>query len=149
MPLIESCTSISKSFGSRILFENISLGISEGERMGLIGPNGAGKSTLLKILAGLLDSDSGSISMRRNTRIGYVPQVSEFPPGETAHGVVAGAIASEHLDDLERAARINLTLGRAGFSDGGVRTETLSGGWKRRLAIAREIALDPDLLFLD
>src|SRR5262249_20573250 len=113
------------------------------------GPNGAGKSTLLKILSGQLDSDSGSISMRRHTRIGYVPQNAEFPVGKTAAEVVGDAIADEHLDDLERAARVNQTLGRAGFTDGTLRTESLSGGWKRRLAIARELAANPDLLFLD
>src|SRR3982750_433679 len=149
MALIESCSGISKSFGSRVLFENISLGISEGERLGLIGPNGAGKSTLLKILAGQLDSDSGSISMRRNSRIGYVPQDAEFPESHTVHEIVANAIGDEHLDELERAARINQTLGRAGFTDGTLRTESLSGGWKRRLAIARELVREPDLLFLD
>src|SRR5215813_11963207 len=96
-----------------------------------------------------MDSDSGSISMRRNTRVGYVPQQAEFPEGHTVHDIVAEAITDEHLDDLERAARINQTLGRAGFTDGSLRTESLSGGWKRRLAIARELALQPDLLFLD
>ena len=120
MALLESCTSISKTFGSRALFENISLGISEGERLGLIGPNGAGKSTLLRILSGQLEPDSGSISMRRNTRIGYVPQQAAFPAGRTAAEIVAEAIAEERLDDLERAARINITLGRAGFTDGAV-----------------------------
>jgi ATP-binding cassette subfamily F protein uup len=149
MPLLESCTSLSKSFGSRLLFENISLGISEGERLGLIGPNGAGKSTLLKILAGQLEPDSGTISMRRNARVGYVPQQAEFSRSQTAAEVIAEAIAGQHLDDLERSARINQTLGRAGFTDGLVRTEALSGGWKRRLAIARELALEPDILFLD
>jgi ATP-binding cassette subfamily F protein uup len=149
MPLLESCTGLSKSFGARTLFENISLGISEGERLGLIGRNGSGKSTLLLILAGRLEPDSGSISMRRNLRVGYVPQEAAFPDGQTAAEVVAEAVRDDHLDDLERAARINQTLGRAGFTDGTVRTETLSGGWKRRLAIARELAAEPDLLFLD
>jgi ATP-binding cassette subfamily F protein uup len=149
MALLASCTGLSKSFGSRLLFENISLGISEGERLGLIGANGAGKSTLLKILSGQLDSDSGEISLRRNTRVGYVPQDANFDPGHTVYEVVAGAIRDEHLDDLERSARINQTLGRAGFTDGSLRTESLSGGWKRRLAIARELAASPDLLFLD
>src|SRR5436305_998558 len=149
MPLLESCTAISKSFGSRPLFENISLGISEGERLGLIGPNGAGKSTLLRILAGQLEPDSGAISTRRNTRIGYVPQQADFPASQSAAEVIAEAIAAEQLDDLERDARINQTLGRAGFIDGRVRTESLSGGWKRRLAIARELVRQPDLLFLD
>jgi ABC transport system ATP-binding/permease protein len=149
MALLISCNSLAKSFGSRTLFENISLGISEGERLGLIGPNGAGKSTLLKILSGQLDPDSGTISLRRNTRVGYVPQETEFPAGKTAAQVIAEAIAGERLDDLERAGRINLTLGRAGFADGSVRADSLSGGWGRRLAIARELALQPEVLFLD
>jgi len=149
MPLLESCTTLSKSFGSRLLFTGISLGISDGERLGLIGPNGSGKSTLLKILCGRMEPDSGSISIRRNTRVGYVPQQAEFAPGLSAAEVIAEAIADDHLDELEHAARINQTLGRAGFTDGEVRTEALSGGWQRRLAIARELARQPDLLFLD
>jgi ABC transport system ATP-binding/permease protein len=149
MALLESCTGLSKSFGARPLFENISLGISEGERLGLIGANGAGKSTLLKILAGLIEPDSGTVSMRRNARVGYVPQQAEFPRSQTAAEVLAEAIAAENLDELERSARINQTLGRAGFADGEARTESLSGGWKRRLMIARELARQPDLLFLD
>src|SRR3954447_4426200 len=131
MALLESCTGLTKSFGSRLLFENLALGISEGERLGLIGRNGAGKSTLLRILAGHIEPDSGSISMRRNTRTGYVPQDIEFPAGKTVHQIVADAIGDEHLDDLERDGRINQTLGRAGFTDDTVLAETLSGGWKR------------------
>ena len=149
MGLLASCTGLSKSFGSRRLFNGIALGISEGERLGLIGANGSGKSTLLKILSGRLEPDTGSISLRRNTRIGYVAQDAEFPESQTVAEVIGEALAGEHLDDLERSARINLTLGRGGFADGAARTESLSGGWKRRLAIARELALQPDLLFLD
>jgi len=153
MALLGSCTGLTKSYGSRLLFENIALGISEGERLGLIGRNGAGKSTLLRILAGQIAPDSGAVSFRRNTRVGYVPQEAEFPESHTVHEVIAAAIVPgpnvAHLDPLERAARISQTLGRAGFTDATVRTETLSGGWKRRLAIAREIAQSPDVLFLD
>src|SRR5438105_15817221 len=100
MAILESCTSLSKSFGSRVLFENISLGVSDGERLGLIGPNGSGKSTLLRILCGRLEPDAGSVSLRRNTRVGYVPQQALFPEDQTAEAVVAGAIAGERLDDL-------------------------------------------------
>jgi ATP-binding cassette subfamily F protein uup len=149
MALLVSCNSLAKSFGSRTLFENISLGISEGERLGLIGPNGAGKSTLLKILSGQLEPDSGTISVRRNARVGYVPQETEFPVGKTVAQVIAEAIDGERLDELERAGRINLTLGRGGFTDGSVRADSLSGGWGRRLAIARELARQPEVLFLD
>ena len=151
MALLESCTGLKKSYGSRVLFENISLGISDGERLGMIGRNGAGKSTLLKILAGQLDPDEGAVSLRRNTRAGYVPQQAEFPTEHTAHQIVAEAIAGERLDDLERAARIHQTLGRAGFTDATstVPAASLSGGWRRRLAVARELALQPDVLFLD
>jgi ABC transport system ATP-binding/permease protein len=149
MPLIASCTGLTKSYGSRLLFENISLGIAEGERLGLIGANGSGKSTLLKILAGELEPDTGTVSLRRNTRIGYVPQDAVFSEDQTAYDVVAGAIRGEHLGELERSALVNQTLGRAGFTDGSLRTTALSGGWKRRLSIARELAGAPDVLFLD
>jgi len=149
MAILASCNSLAKSFGSRTLFENISLGISEGERLGLIGPNGSGKSTLLKILSGRMEPDSGTVSLRRNTRVGYVPQETEFPAGQTVAETIAQAIAGERLDDLERAGRINLTLGRAGFTDGSVAADSLSGGWRRRLAIAREFAIGPEVLFLD
>src|ERR1017187_2961058 len=103
MAILESCTSLSKSFGSRMLFENISLGISDGERLGLIGPNGSGKSTLLKILSGRLEPDSGTVSMRRNIRIGYVPQEVDFADGQTAAELIAASLAAEHLDDFERS----------------------------------------------
>ena len=72
-PLL-SLTGAGKSFGSGALFSNITLHIAEGERLGLIGPNGSGKSTLLKIMAGLMEADTGSRTVRKLTRIGFVPQ---------------------------------------------------------------------------
>jgi ATP-binding cassette subfamily F protein uup len=149
MALLLSCTGISKSFGARTLFENLSLGISEGERLGLIGPNGSGKSTLLKILAGRMEPDTGTLSMRRLTKVGYVAQDSVLPPEQNAGAIVAAAIADEHIDEAERASRVNITLGRAGFTDAAVLAGSLSGGWRRRLAIARELVREPDILFLD
>jgi ATP-binding cassette subfamily F protein uup len=149
MALLASCSELSKTFSSRTLFRGISLTISEGDRIGLIGPNGSGKSTLLKILAGRETSDSGEISLRRKLRIGYMEQDAALPPGLTAQEVVEAAIADEAIDEAERASRISQSLGRAGFTNGDALSDALSGGWKRRLTLARELVQSPDVLFLD
>src|SRR6202011_6028012 len=80
MPLLLSCQSLTKSYGARPLFEDISLSISDGDRLGLIGPNGSGKSTLLRILAGVETADAGSTAVRKMAKLGYVPQDVDFPP---------------------------------------------------------------------
>ena len=103
MALLASCSSITKSFGSRPLFEDISLGISEGERLGLIGANGSGKTTLLRILAGRLAPDSGTVTLRRQTRVGYVPQQAEFSKEQTVAEVIGEAIAEETFPEYNRA----------------------------------------------
>ena len=141
-----------KSFGAAPLFSNISIHIREGERLGLIGPNGSGKSTLLKIMAGMLEPDTGTRTVRKLTRIGYVPQEPEFAAGITAGMVLEAALPArgEHgMDEAERAAAVSVTLGKAGFADGSATVESLSGGWKRRLSIARELIRNPDVLLLD
>jgi len=78
MSLLISCQSVSKSFGSRILFEELSLSIFSGDRIGLIGPNGAGKSTFMKILAGKEKIDTGSYTAKKDLKVGYVAQKNEF-----------------------------------------------------------------------
>jgi ABC transport system ATP-binding/permease protein len=138
---------LGKAYGTRSLFESLSLGLAEGDRVGLVGPNGSGKSTLLKILAGLETPDRGTRSVRGGVRIGYVPQDPVFPPGVTAAQTIAGAL--DGVDDQERPGRIAQALGRGGFADGEAVVDALSGGWKKRLAIAREQATDPDVLLLD
>ncbi|MBX5495737.1 MAG: ABC-F family ATP-binding cassette domain-containing protein, partial [Bryobacteraceae bacterium] len=149
MSLILSCQSVSKAFGADPLFENVSLVISEGDRLGLIGPNGAGKSTLLQILAGRIPPDEGTVVLRKGARLGYVPQTSEFPAGVTVRELVSGVLDGLGLEEVEHAARLASTLGRAGFVNGDVVVDTLSGGWKKRLAIACELAREPDILLLD
>jgi ATP-binding cassette subfamily F protein uup len=147
--LLLSCQSIGKSFGAKPLFENISFGISEGDSVGLVGPNGAGKSTLLRILAGLTDADDGVISARKLLRLGYVAQLWEGPGDATIQQAIDSAPAAAHLDAPERIARTHEILGRAGFADRSVRVASLSGGWRKRLAIALELLKDPELLILD
>jgi ATP-binding cassette subfamily F protein uup len=147
-PLL-SVVGAGKSFGAAPLFQNITIHISEGERLGLIGPNGSGKSTLLKIMAGLLEPDAGSRTVRKLTSIAYVPQEPQFEAGMTAARVLEQSLPAHSVDEAERAAAVNVTLGRTGFADGGAAVESLSGGWKRRLSIARELIRNPDVLLLD
>jgi ATP-binding cassette subfamily F protein uup len=149
-PALLSCEGVTKSFGGPPLFEGLSFALHEGDHVGLVGPNGAGKSTLLRILGGVELPDSGTCARRKNLRVGFVPQAPSFPRGTSAAEVVAAAIATDtRLDDHEREECVRLALGKAGFSDPGVPTDLLSGGWRTRLAIARELAGTPDLLLLD
>jgi ABC transport system ATP-binding/permease protein len=147
--LLLSCQDLSKSFGSRVLFDWISLGLSEGDRLGLIGPNGSGKTTLMEILAGRQEPDAGIVSVRKTTTIGYVPQDAVFPPGRTVQSILEEAASRLPLEEHERDGRIAETLGRVGFQDSQLQTSALSGGWRKRLAIAAELVRSPDVLLLD
>ena len=136
-----------KAHGLRSLFEGLSFGLFEGDQVGLVGPNGAGKSTLLRILAGIESPDRGQRSLRTGVRVGYVPQDPVFPPRGTVEDVLTAALAT--MDEYERQGRIAQVLGRAGFADGRAEVAALSGGWLKRLAIARELAGEPDVLLMD
>ena len=149
MALLLNCKSISKSYGFRPLFRDISIAFDDSERTGLIGPNGSGKSTLLKILAGLETPDAGSIDTRRQLKLGYLPQEDVFPGGLTVRQVVEAGPRDDHLDEHERATRAEVLLGKVGFADSALPADTLSGGWRKRLALARELMREPDLLLLD
>jgi ABC transport system ATP-binding/permease protein len=149
MALLLTCDSLSKSYGPRTLFSGISLSLFDGQRSGLIGPNGSGKSTLMKILCDLETPDSGSVITRQQLRLSYVPQEDHFDPGATVESVLAAAIAGDHLPEREQFAQISIMAGKVGFSDRAQAVDTLSGGWKKRLAIARALIQRPDLLLLD
>ena len=149
MSLLLNCQSISKSFGAEPLFENVSFTISEGERLGLIGPNGSGKSTFLQILAGMQQPDTGECVPRKLVRLGYVPQEPSFAAGLTVRAVLDGALAGELIEDAAKLARVAAVLGRVGFPDEQAAASTLSGGWRKRLAIASELVRQPDILLLD
>ena len=147
--LLLSCQELRKAFGTAPLFEGLSFGIFEGDHIGVVGPNGSGKSTLLKILAGLEEPSSGTRAARKRLRIGYVPQDPGFAPGRTVLSVLRRAVEASGLDERAAEGRIAVALGKAGFDDGEQPTEQLSGGWKKRLAIAVALVAEPELLLLD
>jgi len=149
MPPILNAQGVSKRFGATALFQDIAFPVSDGDRIGLIGPNGAGKSTLLAVLAGETEPDAGEVVTRKRARMGYVKQVSEFAAGETARVVLMRALVAAGVPEGEREQRLRETLGRAGFEDMEVVATTLSGGWRKRLAIAEAVVAAPDVLLLD
>ena len=147
MGLLLNVQSISKQYGAEPLFKAISLTISDGDRIGLIGPNGAGKSTLLSIIAGRTPPDSGEVVIRKQVRVSYVAQESRFEPGLTIRQILERA--TPDADGAELLARISETIGRVGFDDPEVEATSLSGGWRKRLAIAEALMTSPDVLLLD
>ena len=149
MAPIINAQGISKSFGSTLLFQDVSFTVTERDRIGLIGPNGSGKSTLLRILAGEEDLDSGEIAVRKRVRLTTVLQDSKFKPGDTVRSVVEKALERAAVSTTERGTRFAETLGRAGFDDLEAEATALSGGWQKRLAIVEALVQGPDILLLD
>src|SRR5271165_4503180 len=105
MGVLLSVSALGKRFGARILFENLSLSLFEGDRTGLIGPNGSGKTTLLEILAGRESPDAGTRALRKQTSLAYVPQDSLFGPDDTAASVLTAALQGLPLEEEEKTAR--------------------------------------------
>jgi ATP-binding cassette subfamily F protein uup len=149
MAVLLSAAALGKSFGTRILFENLSLSLSEGDRTGLIGPNGSGKTTLLEILAGREAPTSGVRALRKQTRLAYVPQDSLFGPDDTVGSVLTAALDGLPLEEQEKTVRKEMILGRAGFETPATPAAALSGGWRKRLAVAAGLVTSPDVLLLD
>jgi ABC transport system ATP-binding/permease protein len=145
-----NCDTISKSFGTHHLFEKISTGICQGDKIGVVGPNGSGKSTLMKILAGREKPDEGTVSVKRGLKIGYVPQMSTYSDDSIENVLRATLLNKEpELLDYEADIRVDIIISKIGFVDPSLSTNRLSGGWKKRLDLAKELILDPDMLLLD
>ena len=139
---------LSKSFGGRELFDDVSLNIMSGDRIAITGPNGAGKSTLIKIILGQEEPDAGSVSFIRGTRVGYLPQESEPAGNET---VMEVAVPHQHEHDGQFIAKVKQILASLGFkqTDHDRPAKEMSGGWIMRAHLARLLAEEPDLLMLD
>jgi ABC transport system ATP-binding/permease protein len=149
MPPILNAQSVTKQFGAVPLFRNISFTVEDSDRIGLIGPNGAGKSTLLALLAGQVEPDEGELASRRRARTAYVPQDSQFQAGLTVRDVLEQAMAAAHVAEIDREGRLRELAGRTGFDRLDAEAASLSGGWRKRLAIAEALVSAPDVLLLD
>jgi ABC transport system ATP-binding/permease protein len=147
--LLLNTQALAKSYGASFLFRDVSLSVREGDRIGLIGPNGSGKSTLLEILAQRREPDTGEVALRKGTRLAYLPQDSQFPPGETIRAVIRRSLKRAGIAESEWQAREGETLGRAGFEDFDTEAASLSGGWRKRLAISEALVQDPAIVLFD
>ena len=133
---------ISKSYGDKQLLRDVSLGISEGEKIGIIGINGTGKSTLLKIIAGLTEPDEGTVTRGNRVRIAWLPQTPEFQEGQTILDAVL-----DGREEAESDAKTMLT--RLGLPDYSRTTDSMSGGERKRVALARTLLSPAVVLVLD
>lgn len=154
MPTLVSVHDLKKAFAARPLFSGLTFSIESGDRIGLIGPNGAGKSTLLKILASRTTADSGTVAFQRGLKVGFLEQVPSFSDGATVQStVLEGTADPNDWQSIALAQELMSRLALNGFSGHAISPETpvelLSGGWKKRVALARELARQPDLLLLD
>lgn len=131
---------ISKIFGEKTIFNDTSFGIQEGDKIGIIGINGTGKSTLLKIVAGLEEPDEGQIIKQNSLKIAYLPQNPQFPKGATV---------LSYIENEKDSWKVQSNLNELGITQYDMQIEHLSGGQKRKVAMAKLLASDFDVLLLD
>ena len=137
---------ISKVFGEKQVFDDISCGIHQGDKIGIIGINGTGKTTLLKIIAGLEEPDQGQVIFQKGLRVTYLPQSPKFPEHATVLSYVADGADGA---DWGRESEAKNALNRLGITDHHEETDHLSGGQKKRVALARTLVNPADVLILD
>jgi ATP-binding cassette subfamily F protein uup len=147
MALLISTYQLEKSFAGKTLFSGVSLGVEDGDRIGLVGPNGAGKSTLMKILKGDMTADGGKVTPKKGLNLGYLPQTPVFKPKET----IMEALLSKARDPDEAIGNAYEWFARLDLNQFGedFLVSELSGGWQKRVALARELVVEPELLLLD
>ena len=135
---------LTKSFGSLVLFENISFSVAEGQKVGLIAKNGTGKSTLLSLLTGKDGYDAGSIIFRRDLKLGFLEQSPKFDPEESVLDA-----CFNHEGDPEKVLKAKQILTKLKIRDLNQPMGQLSGGQQKRVALANVLILEPDLFILD
>ena len=138
---------LTKSFGDRLLFADISEGIAQGDKIGIIAPNGSGKTTLLNIIAGKEDYDEGKLTFRNDTRVGYLEQVPPIDPDNSVMDYVVGPSLNGNDHSIYDRAKALVT--QLGISDIDKKMGHLSGGQVKRVTLARILLEEPDMLILD
>ncbi len=138
---------LQKSFAGKLLFESLNFGLDENDRVGLVGPNGAGKSTLLKMICGQMTADKGQVTLQRGLKVGFLEQSPTFEDSETIYS----SIISKAEDPHEVMALAYEWMGRLDLNQFGddFPISKLSGGWRKKVALARELVNSPDLLLMD
>ena len=138
---------ISKTFGDKTIFDDVSLGVHQGDKIGVLGVNGTGKSTLLKIIAGQETADEGEVIFGRGIRTAFLPQNPEFPDGAK---VLSYVTEGKHdPDGNEPVSEAKTILTKLGICDFDESVDHLSGGQKKRAALARTLVDPADVLILD
>lgn len=141
---------LTKSYGDRLLFEDVTFGVYEGDKIGIIAKNGTGKSTLLKLIAGKESPDSGNIIFRNGLRVGILEQTPVFGTDMTVMDYCLDVNHHIHEEDAQNYVdRTRQLLSQLDINDTGARIDTLSGGQAKRVAMAKVILSEPDLIILD
>ena len=134
---------ISKTYGEKVLFDKVVLGVNKGDKIGVIGVNGTGKSTFLKIIAGIEEPDAGEIVSGRGVTVSYLAQAPQFNPGDT----IVSYVIKDKNNASEAEAKTILT--KLGITDFDAAINTLSGGQRKRIALARTLVSPAEVLILD
>lgn len=143
---------LTKSYGDRVLFDSITFGVQEGDKIGIVAKNGTGKSTLLRILSGVEASDSGNVVFRNGLRVGFLEQLPVFPPGSSIGDVCKEVLTSTITDEDDHWKsddKVATMLSGLGLHNPGELVDHLSGGQLKRVALARVLLSEPELLVLD
>ncbi len=140
---------LTKSYGDRILFESVTFGVNEGDKIGIIAKNGTGKSTLLRLLSGVESPDSGTVTFRNDLRVGFLDQDPVFTPHATLMEEMLPALREEDHEEWNREDRVVQMLSQLGLPDPNLTVDHLSGGQRKRASLARVLLSQPDLLILD